>query len=247
MILILGSTHDDILYFETQLKDKKTESIKDNVSLIFGTLFGQSVVLAYDVYSNYLSSAVTSYLIAKYDVLLVINVGIAQALENDFKKGDIVVAKCNYLGDVDLGVSTRANLGEIPNFSKVFHSNQDFLNMAIDFSNRYMITNFKEGVFVSLNKEFRFVGELKSISSGSLVLGSHDSIVFDTTSGGCATASTLLAVPFISFKVIYNNFSAKVTTQDKIKALKSFASLGKIVASIVIEVGRNDTISIDTH
>ena len=44
-----------------------------------------------------------------------------------------------------------------------------------------------------------------------------------------------------------NNLSPNISTTDKIKALKSFANLGKIVTSIVIEIGRNDTISIDTH
>ena len=51
----------------------------------------------------------------------------------------------------------------------------------------------------------------------------------------------------VYFRVIINNLSSNISTNDKIKALKSFANLGKIVTSIVIEIGRNDTISIDTH
>ena len=98
-----------------------------------------------------------------------------------------------------------------------------------------------------MNKNIQKIGELNDISSGSLVLGASDSIVYDTTSGGVAVSSFLLNVPFISFKVIINNLSPNISTTDKIKALKSFANLGKIVTSIVIEIGRNDTISIDTH
>ena len=247
MILILGSSHDDILYYETQLKNPENEVINGKINVIKGELFGQNIILAYDVYSNYVSSAVTSYLIIKYAVLLVINVGFAQSSENEFKKGDIVASKSVLLGDVDLLVSTKSPLGVIPNLGKTFHASLDFLNLANDFASRFMITNLRQGVFVSSNKDIEKVGDLNSISSGSLILGNHDFIAYDTTLGGVAVASTLLDVPFIAFKVIINNLTSKISTQDKIKALKSFASLGKIVTSIVIEIGRNDTISIDTH
>ena len=247
MILILGSSHDDILYYETQLKNPIEETLRGKVHVIKGELYGQNVILAYDVYSNYVSSAITSYLIVKYDILLVINVGIGQGIEKEFKKGDIVVSKSILLGDVDLALTSKSSLGEIPNFGKIFHSSQDFANLATEFANRFMIAGFKEGVFISMNKNIQKIGELNDISSGSLVLGASDNIVYDTTSGGVAVSSFHLNVPFISFKVIINNLSPNISTTDKIKALKSFANLGKIVTSIVIEIGRNDTISIDTH
>ncbi|MGN1278029.1 MAG: hypothetical protein ACI4UG_00945, partial [Candidatus Onthovivens sp.] len=108
MILILGSSHDDILYYETQLKNPIEETLRSKVHVIKGELYGQNVILAYDVYSNYVSSAITSYLIVKYDILLVINVGIGQGIEKEFKKGDIVVSKSILLGDVDLALTSKS-------------------------------------------------------------------------------------------------------------------------------------------
>ena len=69
MILILGSVYDDVLYFDTQLKKRREETFKDHFKIIFGELYGQNVVLAYNIFTNYMSSVVTTYLISKYDVI----------------------------------------------------------------------------------------------------------------------------------------------------------------------------------
>ena len=44
MILILGSTHDDVLYYETQLKNKEDRNLGKNVKLIFGEIYNQKVL-----------------------------------------------------------------------------------------------------------------------------------------------------------------------------------------------------------
>ena len=75
MILILGSTHDDILYFESVMTNKKEEKIFDRYSLIFGTIFNQEVVVAYDLHTSYISTFITAYIIQKYFIVLVFVVG----------------------------------------------------------------------------------------------------------------------------------------------------------------------------
>ena len=85
MILILGSHHDDILYFESVMSNKRTETVLDKYKVTIGTIFNQSVVLADGVETNYLSSALTLYLIEKYFVFLVFVVGKCVAYTHDIK------------------------------------------------------------------------------------------------------------------------------------------------------------------
>ena len=55
MILIIGQTHDDILYFENIMHNKENEELFNTIPLITGTIYNQDVCLAYNVYSNYIS------------------------------------------------------------------------------------------------------------------------------------------------------------------------------------------------
>ena len=45
MIVILGSTHDDILYFESVMTNRRDETLFDIYKLEYGTIFNQE---AYD-------------------------------------------------------------------------------------------------------------------------------------------------------------------------------------------------------
>ena len=58
MILILGSVYDDVLYFDTQLKKRREETFKDHFKIIFGELYGQNVVLAYNIFTNYINNII---------------------------------------------------------------------------------------------------------------------------------------------------------------------------------------------
>ena len=66
MIMIIGSQHDDILYFESIMSNKRTETVLDKYTVTIGTIFNQSVVLVDQVKTNYISSILTLHLIEKY-------------------------------------------------------------------------------------------------------------------------------------------------------------------------------------
>ena len=63
MILIVGSQHDDILYFESVMSNKKTELILGQYTGTVGTIFNQGVVLVDQIKTNYVSSALILHLI----------------------------------------------------------------------------------------------------------------------------------------------------------------------------------------
>ena len=56
MILIVGSSNDDILYFESILKNKKEFSVLNQFTAYSGEIFNQKVMLLKDMYSSYVGN-----------------------------------------------------------------------------------------------------------------------------------------------------------------------------------------------
>lgn len=246
MILILGSTHDDVLYYETQLKNKEDRNLGKNVKLIFGEIYNQKILLAYNVKGNYMSSAVTSYLIAKHDIIMVFVVGTCFAYSDGIRKGDIAMCDTLLLSDVDLSLTNKVRIGEIPGFNKVYASNRHFFEKSNEFAKNFVISNIIPATFVSSNSEYRSIDEIAEKNDRRTVLGASKNLVYDSSTGGSAFSCALFDIPFLSFKVVLGKIKNKVTTEEKIVALKEYADIGKVITAIIGEIGRNDTISVNT-
>ena len=52
MILIIGSTKDDTLYFDSVMTQKRTEKLFNYVNLTFGRIFNQEILLVNGVQSD---------------------------------------------------------------------------------------------------------------------------------------------------------------------------------------------------
>ena len=245
MILILGSVYDDVLYFDTQLKKRREETFKDHFKIIFGELYGQNVVLAYNIFTNYMSSVVTTYLISKYDVIAVINVGSVRCLD-DFKEGDIVYSETLFLGDADVSVFEKVKKGQVPTYPQIFSGNSYFNNLINVYSSKFIISNVKKGNYISLNREIVSIYQLKQIKNENVILGVSKDFIFDSTFGGVALSSATFDVPFVCLKVVISKIKDKVTTLERIRCIKEYANVGKIISAIILEIGRKDTLTVDT-
>ena len=245
MILILGSVYDDVLYFDTQLKKRREETFKDHFKIIFGELYGQNVVLAYNIFTNYMSSVVTTYLISKYDVIAVINVGSVRCLD-DFKEGDIVYSETLFLGDADVSVFEKVKKGQVPTYPQIFSGNSYFNNLINVYSSKFIISNVKKGNYISLNREIVSIDQLNQIKNENVILGISKDFIFDSTFGGVALSSATFDVPFVCLKVVISKIKDKVTTLERIRCIKEYANVGKIISAIILEIGRKDTLTVDT-
>ena len=245
MILILGSVYDDVLYFDPQLKKRREETFKDHFKIIFGELYGQNVVLAYNIFTNYMSSVVTTYLISKYDVIAVINVGSVRCLD-DFKEGDIVYSETLFLGDADVSVFEKVKKGQVPTYPQIFSGNSYFNNLINVYSSKFIISNVKKGNFISLNREIVSIDQLNQIKNENVILGVSKDFIFDSTFGGVALSSATFDVPFVCLKVVISKIKDKVTTLERIRCIKEYANVGKIISAIILEIGRKDTLTVDT-
>ena len=245
MILILDSVYDDVLYFDIQLKKIREETFKDHFKIIFGELYGQNVVLAYNIFTNYMSSVVTTYLISKYDVIAVINVGSVRCLD-DFKEGDIVYSETLFLGDADVSVFEKVKKGQVPTYPQIFSGNSYFNNLINVYSSKFIISNVKKGNYISLNREIVSIDQLNQIKNENVILGVSKDFIFDSTFGGVALSSATFDVPFVCLKVVISKIKDKVTTLERIRCIKEYANVGKIISAIILEIGRKDTLTVDT-
>ncbi len=113
MILIIGQTHDDIFILKISCTTKKNEELFNTIPLITGTIYNQDVCLAYNVYSNYISSLIITHLIRSKFVIL-FSVGKAKTYFDDLQVGDVVLSNSITLGDVDFTNENNCKLGQIP-------------------------------------------------------------------------------------------------------------------------------------
>ena len=124
MIMIIGSQHDDILYFESIMSNKRVETVLDKYKVTIGTIFNQSVILVDQVKTNYISSILTLHLIEKYFVFLVFVVGRCIAFTHDIKPADIAISKYVMAGDVDqVNEEENVKMCQIPGFDTVHPGN----------------------------------------------------------------------------------------------------------------------------
>lgn len=242
MILILGSTKDDVLYFESVMTSKRSEKIFNRYEAIYGNIFNQEIVLVTGVYTSYISTAIVSHLLSKHMIILVYSVGKCQAYSNDLDIGDIVVSKRVFTGDVDQVEESNSRLGQIPGFPFNFETQNDingYMNNALD--NRTLIPH-KNVTFISSNTSYSNDRQLESIKVGDQIFGHHDNVVFDSISGGAAVACHMFNVPFIAVKVVSKRFKVKQNPKDYALVLKTYASVGKSIVTCIGDIGHNEVV-----
>ena len=243
MILIVGSQHDDILYFETVMSNKKEEIVLGQYKITTGTIFNQAVILLDQVITNYVSSALILYLIEKYMVFLVFNVGRCISFSDDLKPLEIAISKTVVAGDVDQVNDENIKLCQIPGFEQVFKCQEDVIGYLVSaFENRTYCTT-KLANYISTSVDYHRADQVAHLKECEHVLGFANSIVFDSNSAGMALACSLRKVAFISVKVIERRIEQKNDINTYLKALKEYTNVGKAVVTCIGDIGHNEVIT----
>lgn len=241
MILILGSSHDDVLYFESILTKKRNETIYNRYPAVFGRLFNQDVVLVYDIYTNYIASLVTNYLINKYFILLAFSVGTCVSYSDDIEFGTIAIANQVLLSDIDQFGNKPVRLGQIPNgFPQFFKTDagvKDFVNKAMALRT---YIQFFDSTYLSSNTYFYKESQLEPLLVQGELTSIKKNIVFDCTYGGVALACYLNNISCIALKVVETHFQTPTDYLDYSKILESYATVGKIIVTSIGDIGRTD-------
>ena len=240
MILIIGSTHDDILYFESVMANKKEDKILDTYPLVFGTIFNQEVVITYDIYTSYISSFITSLIIQKYFIVLVFVVGKCVSYSSELKPGDISVSKRVILGDVDQVKEANVKLGQIPSLPRSLESSDEVIGYITSALEKRSFARYYISTFISANRILEKSEAVKPLVMNDFVLGHKNNIVFDCISGGAFLAATLYNIPIVAIKVCEKKIDETSTAENYIAVLKQYSSVGRAVVTCIGDIGRND-------
>lgn len=242
MILIVGASNDDILYFESVLRNKKEELVLNKFGAYTGDIYNQKVMLLKDMYTSYVSASVVSHVIKQYLITLVIVVGQCQAYSPSLKIGDVCICKQVVCGDVNLCDVANVAKGQIPGFLQSFLASTE-ISTSIEeaLSNRtYVHANVCP--FIARNAHVNNKEEINDIAIDNKVLGFNENIVFSSEVGGVAVASKIHDVPFAVIQVVGHKVGKTSTIDDYIKVLNQYSNVGKAVVSIIGEIGRSDIV-----
>ena len=227
MILILGSTHDDILYFENVMVNRKEEMIFDKYKASIGTIFNQEVIVVYDLFTCYESSLIASYIIEKYFVILAFCVGKCIAFSENLKSGDIAISRRVLIGDVNQIKEANVRLGQIPKFPHSFETDPEIVKYLTTSLEKRSYSTYASCAFVSSNVILDSRERIQNIEMNGYVLGHNRNVVCDCTCGGVAIAGHLHKVPVIVIKVIERNLDQEYTTEAYLNVLKHYSDIGK--------------------
>ena len=240
MILIIGSTHDDLLYFESVMTRRREEKVLGHFRVVFGNVFNQEVALVEGVYSNYVSSMITLDLIQKYYVILVFAVGRCTALTRNWKLGDIAVSRYTVAGDVDLMLESDTRLGQIPGCPAYFASQEDIVSYFNTQAEKRIDATFRLSTFVSTNSSYASRSQLDEMLSGDRAFGTNENLIMENSVGGIAVACHFGHVPFLGAKVVSRFLDEPYTVEEYATTLRKYIDLGKAVVSTIGDIGRSD-------
>ena len=243
MILIVGSQHDDILYFESVMSNKKTELILGQYTVTVGTIFNQGVVLVDQVKTNYVSSALILHLIEKYFIFLIFNVGRCVAFTHDVKPSEIAISKRVIAGDVDQVNEDNVKFGQIPGYEQVFVCQDDVIGYLTDAFEKRTFSTLKVCNYISTSVDYHRASQVDHLKECEHLLGFANNIVFDDNSAGLALAADLKKVAFVSVKVIERYIDGDKNINTYLKSLKEYTNIGKAVVTCIGDIGHNEVIT----
>ena len=243
MILIVGNQHDDILYFESVMSNKKQEIVLGKYPITIGTIFNQSVILIDQVSTNYVSSALVLYLIEKYFVFLIFNVGRCVAFTHDIKPSEIAISKRVVAGDVDQINEDNVKFGQIPGFNQVFTCQDDIIGYLSGAFEQRTYSVIRISNYISTSVDYHRASQVDHLKECEHLLGFNSNVVFDSNSAGLALAAELKKVAFVSVKVVERYIDGAKDINTYLKALKEYTSVGKAVVTCIGDIGRNEVIT----
>lgn len=202
MILIIGTTKDDIIYFKNRMRIKEEGKINKNYPYYVGRMANKDVCLTFTGFSNLASSAVTSYMLAKFKPYIVIVTGAVSTINPKAKQSDLFMAEKIYLGDVDLSsYSDEMKFGQIKNLPPFFSSDEDYIKMIETINSKTENRHLLRGPLISTNTYFN-----DQKLANKVIKEKYSSIesmtAFDTEAGGVAAACGIFDVPWLLLKVV---------------------------------------------
>ena len=239
MIVIVGDTHDDILYFETVLANKKEVEILERYKISIGTIFSQEVIVVDGMNSSILTSAVLTHILDNYYVDLVFVVGKCLAVAESVKSSNVALASNVIDANVDLSMFKDVGMAQIPGFHREFPVQEDIYGYFAEAIEKRPAIDYIKSSFLSTdNMSQDMVTYLKE--NKTIFFKNDEYFVIDHNSAGVAVACTLKSVPFVIAKVIETRLDQSGNLKTYSNVLSRYIDLGKAVITTINNIGRSD-------
>lgn len=243
MILLVGNNHDDVLYIETRMTDKKEEYVYKKYKVVIGNIASQTVVLLENVYTNIISSTLVSYIIEKYYILFVIKIGKCLTASKTIKNGDITISKKVIASDVDVTDLQGTKLGQIPGFDLSFDPSYELINSTLNSFTKFSFATIHECTVVSSNVHHHTMEKLEELlHDGKILTEEINNVVFDSEAYGVGVACSMHDIPFITINVVLNHIGEKFAVNNYVRVLKQYNIVGKAVSNLISELGSNEVL-----
>lgn len=253
MILIVGDTHDDVLYFETVLIGKNEQLLSNRFRVRSGSIASQQVMVIHNMSTSVLTASCITELINRLDkeeqvVDLVIGVGKCLAGCANIKRGDIALSGSVIDANVDLSKFKDVGVAEIPGFSREFPANfkvqEDiFRYLSENLERRPSIDHYRATYLSSDNLSSDMIKFLKE--HNTLFGKTDEKYVIDSNSAGIAVACALKDIPFVCVKVVETALDQAQNLDTYSKVLSRYIDLGKGVVQTLSNIGRTDILEGD--
>lgn len=239
MIVIVGDTQDDVLYFETVLANKREEILLNRFKVSIGTIFSQDVMVISGMSTSILTSGVLTHILDNYYIDLVINVGKCLLASDNADPGNIALASEVIDVNVDLSIFRDVGTAQIPGFSREFLVQDDIYHYLLDALENRASIDHKRAIYLSTdNMSMDIINHLREHKD--IFSKSGECFVIDHNASGIAIACTLKSTPFVIAKVIESGVDQTQNLNTYTKVLKCYIDLGKAVISTINGIGRSD-------
>lgn len=198
--------------------ENKTEEIYHNKTFYIGSIRNKSVVVVRSDVGKVNSALTCQMLIDKYNVYMVINIGVSGSVDNKLDIGDIVVGEKLVQHDFDVTGFGR-KLGEIENIGEYIETNKNLLNI---FKNKNVIL----GTIASGDK---FVTD---INDKNFIRETFNALCVEMEGASVAQVCLLNNIDFL----VIRSISDKLDGSSKIEFPKFLESSSKKAVELLVSV-----------
>lgn len=242
MILILGSSRDDTLFFESMMGKSREELLFSRYPVRFGRILSQDVALVSEVYTNVEASAVTLHFIEQYFVFFVINLGTCVGYSDDCPFGRIAVSKETTFLGVDQIARRSVSLGQIPQYDTYLPVAPEIFRFLNPILEERIPNKYTFATFVTSDTYFTKKEQLDPYLFDGKLLAKDKGLILDCTFGGVALACSMKKIPFLGIKVVETKFTEPMDYLRYADILKIYTDVGKVVVSAISDIGSTDVL-----
>lgn len=235
MILIVGENHDDIIYFESALRDKKEEKLLNNYPLIRGTIFNQKIIIVYDIYGTSLLSSILTYIVSKEYIHFIINVGRCFSISEDIPFSSITFTKSTYFYGLNYTKEKKVRTNEYPSIPYKIDIDPSLQETFISCFNKLSFKDIRIVNEINVESDEDKIKLLKE-DKNNIIDGLSSSLISSSSIGAISLISQLFSIPFISVKVSQGKLNEENDIPSYLEILKTFITVGKSTIALIGEI-----------